>query len=203
MSNLDAVTEWMAKLGDRDCQAAQVVWDNYFQRLANFARRKLRDMPQRVADEEDVALMQCTVSVAERPTVGFPNSAIATICGESWSRSPPAKFTPNRASNTLRNGVAEMSAVSRSSCVLTVTSNWESIKCWGASPTPELANMVVEDYQRLLNALSDDTLRRVTLLKLEGYTSEEIAQKLNCVTALSNANWSEFANSGRRSWQRE
>jgi DNA-directed RNA polymerase specialized sigma24 family protein len=52
----------------------------------------------------------------------------------------------------------------------------------GREPTPELANMMVEECQRLLDALDDEGLRQVVLLKLEGYTCDEIAEQLGCVT---------------------
>ena len=45
-------------------------------------------------------------------------------------------------------------------------------------PTPEFAAQVAEEYQRLLDGLADDQLRRVAVWKMEGYTNEEIATKL-------------------------
>jgi hypothetical protein len=40
--------------------------------------------------------------------------------------------------------------------------------------------MVAEQYCRLLDILGDETLRRVAVWRLEGYTGEEIAAKLGC-----------------------
>ena len=51
----------------------------------------------------------------------------------------------------------------------------------GREPSPELANMVAEDCQRLLDRLEDPMLREVAQLKLEGYTNEEISVRLDCV----------------------
>lgn len=48
-------------------------------------------------------------------------------------------------------------------------------------PTPEFAAQVAEEFQALLNRLTSDELRQVALWKLEGYTNEEIAQKLNVI----------------------
>src|SRR5215467_3506162 len=42
------------KRGDRD--AAQVLWGRYFHRLTDLARARLRALPRRATDEEDVAL---------------------------------------------------------------------------------------------------------------------------------------------------
>src|SRR5262249_52704811 len=50
----------------------------------------------------------------------------------------------------------------------------------GREPTPEFAASVAEECERLLKLLGDDTLRRLALLKLEGYSNGEIARQLGC-----------------------
>jgi DNA-directed RNA polymerase specialized sigma24 family protein len=45
-------------------------------------------------------------------------------------------------------------------------------------PTPEVLAMLAEEHDRLLAVLGDDTLRQVALHKLEGFTNEEVAQRL-------------------------
>jgi DNA-directed RNA polymerase specialized sigma24 family protein len=39
---------------------------------------------------------------------------------------------------------------------------------------------VAEESQRLLERLGDDELRAVALWKMEGYSNEEIARRLDC-----------------------
>ncbi len=53
----------------------------------------------------------------------------------------------------------------------------------GDEPTPELAAQLVEESQRLMEQLGDSTLQSVATLKLEGYTNDEIAARLGCVTS--------------------
>jgi DNA-directed RNA polymerase specialized sigma24 family protein len=50
----------------------------------------------------------------------------------------------------------------------------------GSEPTPEFAAMVAEEYRRLLERLDDDVLRKVAVLRMEGHTNDEIAEKLGC-----------------------
>ncbi len=50
----------------------------------------------------------------------------------------------------------------------------------GAGPTPEMAAEVAEQCERLLERLGDDQLRTVATLKMEGYTVDEIAARLDC-----------------------
>jgi hypothetical protein len=50
----------------------------------------------------------------------------------------------------------------------------------GSEPSPEFAAMVAEEYLRRLDALGDETLRRIAELKLACYTNQEIRQQLGC-----------------------
>src|SRR5262249_4994297 len=49
------VTVWLRRLKEGDAAAAQHLWEAYFRRLIGLARKKLRDLPRRAADEEDGA----------------------------------------------------------------------------------------------------------------------------------------------------
>ena len=48
----------------------------------------------------------------------------------------------------------------------------------------QLANrtvaQVAEEYERLLEALGDESLRRVAVWKMDGLTNDEIAEQLEC-----------------------
>jgi hypothetical protein len=55
MSSTGSVTRWIDQLEVGDLAAAQPLWDRYFHRLVELARRKLGAKP-RVTDGEDVAL---------------------------------------------------------------------------------------------------------------------------------------------------
>ena len=50
----------------------------------------------------------------------------------------------------------------------------------GPEPTPEFSAMVAEECRQLLNNLRDESLRQVALLKMEGYTNDEIVERLGC-----------------------
>ena len=56
MTSKKSVTLWLDRLREGDSSAIQGIWDRYFRRLVGLARKKLRGMPRRVSDEEDVAL---------------------------------------------------------------------------------------------------------------------------------------------------
>jgi DNA-directed RNA polymerase specialized sigma24 family protein len=48
----------------------------------------------------------------------------------------------------------------------------------GREPTPEFAQEVAEEYERLLALLGDSVLQRVAVAKMEGYTNREIAVQI-------------------------
>jgi DNA-directed RNA polymerase specialized sigma24 family protein len=50
----------------------------------------------------------------------------------------------------------------------------------GREPTPQFAVLVAEELDELLKRMDDDVLRQLTLLKLEGYSNAEIADRLDC-----------------------
>ncbi len=50
----------------------------------------------------------------------------------------------------------------------------------GTEPDPAFAAQLADEFQILLGRLSDDRLREIALLKLEGHTHEEISARLAC-----------------------
>ena len=50
----------------------------------------------------------------------------------------------------------------------------------GREPSPEFAALVAEEVRRRLAELRDESLRRVALLRLEGYDKGDIATLLGC-----------------------
>ena len=50
----------------------------------------------------------------------------------------------------------------------------------GDEPSPELAARLAEEYRGRMEALGNDTLRKVALWKMEGYTNDELAARLGC-----------------------
>src|SRR5215471_16146961 len=56
MSASGSVTRWIDGLRTGESVAARKLWETYFHRLVDLARKRLRALPRRAADEEDVAL---------------------------------------------------------------------------------------------------------------------------------------------------
>ena len=175
------VTQWISELAQGDDLAAQKIWNHYYEQLVHLARRKLGDNHRRVADEEDVVL-----------------SAFHSFCqGVAAGRFPRlddqhdlwkllVTITARKAVAQLRREYAQKrgaGAVRGESVFIGQESSQEHCgigNVLGHEPTPEFAALVTEQCGRLFECLEDDWLRVVALLKLEGYTNEEIARHLDC-----------------------
>src|SRR5215471_14768727 len=76
-SSLDShsVTRLIQRLRDDDPQAAEQIWRRYFERLLPLARSKIRGLPHRGVDEEDVL-----VSVFDRFFRAAREDRFARLC---------------------------------------------------------------------------------------------------------------------------
>lgn len=52
----------------------------------------------------------------------------------------------------------------------------------GNARTAEFAALIAEEFRLRLDGLGDDRLRETATWRLEGYSNEEIAARLGCVT---------------------
>jgi DNA-directed RNA polymerase specialized sigma24 family protein len=172
----DSITQWIDQLKGGNQNAAQPLWERYFHRLVGLARKKLQHAPRRAADEEDVAL-----------------SAFDTFCrGAEQGRFPRLHdrddlwrllvvITARKAIDQMRKKANEVRGESGFGPLSAASDEPPLEQVLGNEPTPEFAAEVAEEVERFLDRLDDDELRRVAIWKMEGYTNDEIAQKLGCV----------------------
>jgi DNA-directed RNA polymerase specialized sigma24 family protein len=172
-----SVTRWISALKQGDQAAASGLWESYFRRLVGLARARLRDVPRLVADEEDVALSAFD-SFCRRAGAGQFRSLHDR--NDLWQIL--ALITVRKAID-LRNYEGRQSRGMGRTRSLTELTREGLEMIAGAEPTPELAAQFVEEFQRLMEQLEDPSLRSVATLKLEGYTNDEIAARLGCVTS--------------------
>jgi DNA-directed RNA polymerase specialized sigma24 family protein len=172
-----SVTHWISALKRGDQAAASGIWNSYFRRLVALARARLRDAPRRVADEEDVALSAFD-SFCRRAQAGQFRSLHDR--DDLWQIL--ALITVRKAID-LRTYEGRQSRGRVRTWSLTDLTREGLEMIGGEEPTPELAAQFVEETQRLMGQLGDPVLCRVAALKLEGYTNDEIAARLGCVTS--------------------
>mgnify|MGYP002633350427 CR=1 FL=1 len=174
------VTLWLRALEEGNQDAAEQLWSHFFERLTNLARRKL--VQQRVVDGEDIV-----VSVFRRLCEGAEGGRFEQVSGrdELWkllvSMTVRRSIDENRRMMADKRGGARVRGDS-----LLARADGERQFSWdqfaGDQLGPEFLVMVQEECDRLLDRLSDETLRNVALWRLEGFSNDEIAGKLDMTT---------------------
>ena len=182
MSSGGSVTRWVTALKGGDAAAAQPLWERYHRQLVALARQKLQAARRRAGDEEDVV----------------QNAFHSFFRGVARGRFPQLDdrdnlwlllvvITARKALDQLaherskRRGGGTVQGESRISS--REESGWGEAaleQVVGEEPTPEFAAQVAEQYRRLLDLLGDETLRQVAVWKMEGFTKDEIAGRLDC-----------------------
>jgi DNA-directed RNA polymerase specialized sigma24 family protein len=176
----ESVTQWLGQLRAGDPAAAQKLWERYFQRLVRLARRRLRDVPRRAADEEDVA-----------------QSAFKSFClGVQQGRFPQLSDRHNlwllllailehkaadlvQHDRWLKRGGGKVQGESAVLGSPEPGGDGAGLDQFlGREPTPAFAAQVSDEFRRLLDRLDDPQLQAVAVWKMEGYSNAEIAGKL-------------------------
>lgn len=176
-----SVTNWIVDLKAGREEAIKPLWDRYFERLVELARKKLRKAPKisAQADEEDAAI-----------------SAFKSICvGASRGRFPNLSdrddlwrllvvITARKLVDQIKHerrikrggGKVIMEADLSPSNVEPGSFQQASLDhVVGNEPPPEFALLMAEQFQILFDRLPDENLRRIAIEKMEGYNDEEIA----------------------------
>lgn len=177
MSLDQSVTHLIGELKAGNETALQQLWERYFHRLVGLASRRLGDVPRLPADGEDVALSAFNSFYQGMLRGSFP---LLDDRNNLWR--VLVTLTGRKAARLVRDEQAEKRG---GGLVAGETSVPEGVGSWpgfenliSSEPTPEFAALVDDECRRLLSLLPEDEQRNVAILKMEGYTSEEIAKKL-------------------------
>lgn len=172
----NSVTLWIERLRGGNQAAAQQLWERYFLRLVRLAKQKLSHRLRRHTDEEDVALIAFKSFFRGIETGRYPQLAdrddlwrlLVTITAHK------AIHVARHAQRQKRGGKANASGRNDDENVFDLN------EVIGQEPSPEFSIQVAEELDRLLALLEDPTLQSVAVWKMEGYTSAEIAPRLDC-----------------------
>ena len=173
------ITQWIEKLSRGDDEAAQAVWEQFFDRLVRLATRKLEGLPLRSADGEDVALSAMR-SFYRGVTAGrFPHlgdrlnlwKLLATITVHK-----AAAHCNRERAQKRGGGKVKGESIFLDGAFTNGRHGFEQVI--GREPTPELVALMEEEYCLLLDSLEDKTLRSIAVWKMEGHTNAEMAHRL-------------------------
>jgi RNA polymerase sigma factor (sigma-70 family) len=173
-----SVTHWIGELKAGRGAAAEQLWERYFERLVRLAAAKLRHRSGAEEDEEDAALSAfrsfCAGAARGRfPQLGDRDDLWRLLVVITLRK---AQAQARRRRRLKRGGAGLVPAPGREE-----DDDRDLLeRAVGREPTPELAAQVAEEFRRLLDVLDDDELRRIALWRMEGYTGDEIAERLGC-----------------------
>lgn len=178
MADSDPISLWIEGLREADDIATKGVWNHFASRLCLLARSRLSPSTRRVYDEEDVV-----------------QSMFRSICmGLAEGRFPDLKdreslwrlmlvITSQKISNRHRFDQQQKRDVRRTltdSVFSPSASQDANIPMLSREPTPEFAAEFLETCETLFLGLADPALEQVVVLRMEGFTDTEIAQRLSC-----------------------
>jgi DNA-directed RNA polymerase specialized sigma24 family protein len=174
-----SVTLWLRSLEAGDGEAAEKLWRHFFDDLVRLARARLRYAPKAVADEEDAALSAFDSFCRGAARGRYPRLhdrddlwRLLVVITERKAIDQAQRERRQRRGGGKVLGILEGAIADGREGAVT------RVAC--PEPTPEYALMVGDECRRLFALLRDETLREVARLKMEGYTSEEVAERIGC-----------------------
>jgi RNA polymerase sigma factor (sigma-70 family) len=138
----------------------------YFDRLVQLARSRLHNLPGMANYDEDLALR-----------------AFYSVCRRLQDPARPLQLTGRDdlwrllATRTISRAIDLI----RRHRPGEVPGDFNLEQLLAREPTPEEIAATADECQRLLDLLVEPELRQIALWKVEGYTNEEIAVRLDCV----------------------
>lgn len=175
-----SVTRWIEQVKEGSETAAAQLWNHFYARLVALARRKLGETPRRVADEEDVVLSAFESFFSRAQDGRFPRLHDRDDLWQLLVKITERKaFNERRRQLRIKRGAGKVRGESVFLDTSRSVTTGEIGQAAGAEPTPEFAAIAAEGLRGLLDRLDDDQLRQIALLKLEGYTNQEIADRIN------------------------
>jgi RNA polymerase sigma factor (sigma-70 family) len=179
MSSQESVTVWISKLGDGEFDALQKLWERYSDRLIELARIRLGTAPKQLADEQDIVN-----SVFHSLCRGAQAGRMRELRNRDelwWLLLAIAKrriVDHLRRETALKRGAGRVVSEANLAGDEGASDGFRLDQLVGPEPTPDFIVALGEEHDRLLAALRDDRLRQVACMRIEGYTVEEIAKRI-------------------------
>jgi DNA-directed RNA polymerase specialized sigma24 family protein len=173
MTSDASITNWIEGVKSGDSAACTALWTHCFPELVRHARHHLRHSPNRVADEEDVAL-----SALDSVMRGIQEGRFDELAGSNELMQLLLWITSRKAADVIRRETTQKRGEGRVRGDSALTEPLAGDHC---DPVPpDLALSVAEEIQRLLDLLEDDDLQTIALARVDGWTNAEIAGQRQC-----------------------
>lgn len=179
MSEQHSVSELIQELQRVPSEGARQLWERYIQRLIEVAQRRLRNLPRRVYDEEDVVVSAFDAFIRGAKAGRFKRLETRD---DLWQ--VLVMLVERKANDVLRRELADKrggGGVRGESAF--VKADTQSSFAFGIAdvedPNPAMVDQFNMETREMLRALDDEMLQKLAMRKFEGYTNQEIAQDLD------------------------
>jgi len=175
-SGTHSVTNWLAGLKAGDAEATGRLAARYWSSLESLARDQLKNSSRSVADEEDIVVSVLKSLCRRAAAGGFGDVSNRE---ELWWLL--LAITKRKVISEIRRQRAQKRGLTKlTRNAIAPNDSWQFPLDYlvGEAPTPETLVSLHEQYDRLLGQLRDDTFRRIVVWRMEGYSSQEIAERL-------------------------
>ena len=177
MKNEPSATALISKLRNGDEEAARLLWDRFFAQLITLTRSRLQTSSRAMSDEEDIVL-----SAMKSFCIGMRNGRFPELSNRESLWRLLLTITLRKIAdkqNYDRRGKRDVEKrhLNRSP---DADQKAEVNSFVSREPNPEIAAECAEQISRLLESLENEDLKKVAIMKMEGYTNIEVANCIRC-----------------------
>lgn len=178
-SGSDDVAELIKAMEAGDQYATSQLWELCFPKLLNYSRAKLPAHMRRVLDEEDVAL-----SAFKSFCIRAKDGAFGEIDDRDALWRLLFCIAGRKAQQYVRHQTCQKRGGGKVGGESTFKGEVDHIsginQIEGHARGPVTLSDFAQDCQEMFDLLDDDKLRAIALLRVEGYSVDEIAAKMEC-----------------------
>lgn len=178
----EPITDLLVALRDGDSEAADRLWSVYYHLMCGLADRRLGKISNPVFDQEDVAL-----SAFKSFCMGMRGGRFSALKDREGLWPLLIALTMRKTIDAIRLATRQKRGGGKTGNapgLATLDRSIDVLHSVAGGPQPEVAVELHELLQRLLENLrqmGDDRLENIVQLRIEGYSNQEIANKLGCV----------------------
>ena len=174
----NSITRILTSTQAVDEAGAEAIWNEFLPRLLAVIESRLRDMPKRVVDRDDIA--QNAMHSLFKGLQGQQFESVSN-CDELWRLL--VTITVRKVNRQRRRSLAAKRGGGkvRGESVFENENNAYGInQILDANSLPQSAEEILQTYREMLPTITDEASVQTLLLRMEGYSNAEIADRLKC-----------------------
>lgn len=168
------VSSWLSSLGSDEKDAVQEIWDEFYEKLVRYAKTRVKTFPNAVLDPEDIV-----VSVFESVWAASQKGRFDSVQNRDELWWLLIAMTQRKAVTHIRRETAQKRTAPDGKLPISINSIKNFQAFVATEQSPEYFAILEEEYQRILDKLSDDVLKQIAVYKIQGYTHDEIGDLLD------------------------